>query len=194
MAQEIEAKILNVDVQKLEEKLLSFGAERKSEKLFRAMAFDYPGYPMDKEAAWVRLRDEGDKITMAYKKRLGVKDINKGTNDSGMEEIEVSVSDYDLAKEFLLKLGMVVKFYQEKKRITWQKGPVTYDIDTWPQLEPYLEVEGETWEIVDSAILELGYDLKDKIICSATQIYEMNGIRDKDYIKMTFAEFVKREL
>ena len=84
MAKEIEAKILDIDVQKLEEKLRAIGAERVSDKMFKATAFDYPGFPMDLEAAWVRLRDEGDRITMAYKKRLGVTDLNKGTNDAGM--------------------------------------------------------------------------------------------------------------
>lgn len=193
MAQEIEAKILNIDIKNLEEKLKVIGAKRISEKFFRSTTFDYPGFPMDKQAAWVRLRDEGDKVTMAYKKRLGIVDLDKGTNDSGMEEIEVAVSDYDLTTQFLLKLGLVVKFSQEKRRITWQKGSVTYDIDTWPRLDPYLEIEGDTWEAVDNAISELGFDLKDKVICSATQIYEMSGIRDKDYIKMTFSEFVKRD-
>jgi len=193
MANEIEAKILNIDIEKLEEKLKSLGAKRIEEKFFRSTTFDYPGFPMDKEAAWVRLRDEGSKVTMAYKKRLGVQDLNKGTNDSGMEEIEVEVSDYELTKQFLLKLGLIVKFSQEKKRITWQKGTVTYDIDTWPKLDPYLELEGDTWEAVDSAIVELCFDLNDKKICSATQIYEMNGVRDKDYVVMTFEEFIKRD-
>ena len=193
MAQEIEAKILNIDIEKLEEKLSVIGAKKICEKLFKMITFDYPGFPMDREAAWVRLRDEGDKITLAYKKRLGVMDLNKGINDSGMEEIEVEVSDFNLTVQFLLKLGLIVKFSQEKKRITWQKNSVTYDIDTWPRLAPYLEIEGDTWEAVDMAITKLGFDLKDKVICSATQIYGMNGIHDKDYIKMTFTEFVKRD-
>ena len=44
--------------------------------------------------SWVRLRDDGKNITFAYKKRLGVTGI-KGQNDSGMEEIEVEVNNYD---------------------------------------------------------------------------------------------------
>jgi adenylate cyclase, class 2 len=193
MAQEIEAKILNIDVPDLEKKLLDLGASREGEKFFRSISFDYPGFPLDKESSWVRLRDEGDKITLAYKKRLGVQDMKNGMNDSGMEEIEVKVSDFDTTTQFLFKLGLIAKFSQEKKRITWKKGSVTYDIDTWPKLQPYLEVEGDTWEAVDSAIMELGFDLKDKKICSATQIYQLAGIRDKDYTKMTFSEFIKRD-
>lgn len=192
MAQEIEAKILEISVPDVESTLAKLGAKKTHERLFRSISFDYPGFPLDKQAAWVRLRDEGDKITLAFKQRLGVTDLHKGTNDSGMEEIEFTVSDFETAKHFLLKLGLIEKFSQEKKRTTWTKGSVSYDIDTWPRLKPYLEVEGKTWEEVDAAIVELGFTLANKKICSATQIYEMEGIRDKDYIKMTFAEFVKR--
>ncbi len=183
MVHEIEAKILNINIAEIEKKLAKIGAKKLGEKFFRSISFDYPGFPMDKEASWVRMRDDGKNITLAYKKRLGAKESG---NDDGMEEIEFEVSDFELARQFLLKLGLIEKFSQEKKRITWQKDSITYDIDTWPQLNTYLEVEGDNWENVDKAIIELGFDLKDKKICSATQIYEMNGIRDKDYIKMTF--------
>jgi adenylate cyclase, class 2 len=191
MAQEIEAKILNIDVVEIEKKLKAIGAVRKGEKFFKSISCDYPGFPLDKNNSWVRLRDEGDKVNLAYKRRL-VTDNTIG-KDVGMEEVEVTVSDFETTKEFLLKIGLVVKFAQEKKRVTWEKDNVTFDIDTWPRLPTYLEVEGESWEEVDAAILALGLKLEDKKICSTTQIYEMAGIRDKDYIKMTFSEFVKRD-
>jgi len=192
MAQEIEAKILNVDVTKLEQKLASTGAKKSGDVFFRSTSFDFPGFPLDKDAAWVRLRDDGKKVTLAYKKRLGVTGV-KGQNDAGMEEIEIIVSSYEDTISILKKLGMVVKFSQEKKRITWQKGDVTFDIDTWPRLAPYLEIEGGSWNVVDKAITDLGYDLKNKMICSATQIYEMNGINDKDFMVMNFDKWVKRD-
>lgn len=190
MAEEIEAKILNVDIPELEKKLVDLGAQRVGEKFFRSTVFDYPGFPLDKDNSWIRLRDEGDKIMLAFKKRLGVTD--ESGSDEGMEEIEFTVGEFDAVQQFLQKLGLIVKFAQEKKRITYQKDTVTYDIDTWPKLPPYLEVEGPTWESVDNAIVELGYNLEDKKIFTTTQIYEMNGIHDKDFIKLTFSEFVKR--
>ena len=193
MAQEIEAKVLNIDIAQVEAILIKIGAVKASEQFFKSATFDYPGFPLDKEAAWVRMRDDGKEVMIAYKKRLGVNDMQKGLNDTGMEEIEFQVSDFDLTTQFLLKIGMVIKFSQEKKRVTYKKGDVTFDIDTWPRLNPYIEIEAPTWEDVDTAILELGFSLDQKVITSATQIYEAAGIRDKDYIKMTFDEFVKRD-
>lgn len=192
MAQEIEAKILNIDIAALEEKLAAIGAKKIGEKLFRITVFDYPGFPLDQKSSWLRLRDEGDKITMAFKQRLGIKNKDAGDNDDGMEEFEIEVNSFEQTKEILFHLGLVEKFSQEKKRISWEKGEIKFDLDTYPRIPSFLEVEGPTWEQVDAAIIELGFTLEDKKICSATQIYTMNGMRDKDYIKMTFQEFVKR--
>jgi adenylate cyclase class IV len=190
MAQEYEAKILNIDVADLEQKFHTIGATKKSEHLFRSKSFDYQGFPLDRDSSWVRLRDDGTKVTLAYKKRLGVGNVHG--RDGGMEEIEIIVDNYEKTAEFLLKIGLIVKFEQEKKRIHWEKDGVDFDIDYWPKLNPYLEVEAKSWKEVDEAVLGLGFNLEDKVICSATQIYEMNGIRDKDYISMTFGEWVRR--
>ncbi len=190
MNQEYEVKILNIEVADIEAKLKKLGATKEGDYFYRSCSFDYPGFPMDKNASWVRLRDEGDKIMMAYKKRLGVKS-NKG-DDEGMEQIEFEIKDYEVAKLFLLKIGMIVKFESEKKRTRWKKDGVEFDIDTWPKLKPYLEIESSSHAKVDEAMSWLGMDKRDALRCSSTQIYEMNGIRDKDYISITFGEWVKR--
>ncbi len=192
MAQEIEAKVLNIDIEKLEKKLAQIGAEKVGEVFFRSTSFDLEGLPMDKDNSWVRIRDDGKKKTIAYKKRLGVTGV-KGQNDGGMEEIETEIGHYEDTIKILKKIGMIEKFSQEKKRITWKKDGVTFDIDTWPRLKPYVEIEAGSWEEIDSAIKELGYEEKDKIICSATQIFEMHGINDKDYIIMNFDRWVRRD-
>lgn len=196
MAKEIEVKFLNIDKDSLEKKLVEISAVQKGEKLFRSTSFDYPGFPMDKECAWVRLRDEGDRTTLAYKKRLGVTSETLG-NDLGMEEIEFNVGDFEKTRDFLYKIGMIEKFSQEKIRISWLKEygceNVAFDIDIWPRLDPFLEIEAESFETIDLAIKDLGLDPANKKICSATQIYKMVGIDDKDYIKMTFKEWVKRD-
>lgn len=192
MTQEIEAKILNIDILAIEKKLTEIGAKKIGEKFFRIMVFDFPGFPLDQKSSWLRLRDEGDKVTMAFKQRLGIKNKEAGQNDAGMEEFEITVDSFERTKDILLSLGLIEKFSQEKKRISWEKGEIKFDLDTYPQIPSFLEIEGSTWAEVDAAILELGFSLADKKVCSATQIYTLNGIRDKDYIKMTFQEFVKR--
>jgi adenylate cyclase, class 2 len=190
--EEIEVKFLNIDSASIEKKLVTIGAERMFEKLYRRRIFDYPDLRLHKKGAWIRLRDEGEKITLTYKERIGMKTFDGKTNDDSMEEIEINVSDFDKTAELLNKAGFIEKFYQENKRIRYQLSDIEFDIDFWPQIEPYLEIEATSWEKIDEAIKLLGLNPKDKKIFSTTQVYRLKGIEDIDYKEITFERMVKR--
>lgn len=190
--QEFEGTFLNIDKEMVEARLRDLGAEHKGEQLYRTTTFDYEGFPLDQKAAWVRLRDEGNMVTLAFKQRLGV--TSETGNDTGMLEHEVVVSDFDTTAAILQDVGLVVKFSMEQKRSRWVLGDVTFDIDTRPLLEPYLEIESDSDEKVDAAAEKLGLAISDKKTLSATQVYALAGIRDKDYIKIGFDEQIKREM
>lgn len=189
--EEIEAKFLGIDTGDIEAKLTALGAAFKGEKTLYAISFDFPGYPLNAQSSWVRLRTDGAKAMLAYKQRLGVKE--GGGNDDGMKEIETSVGDFETTRQFLLAVGMVEKFAMEKHRRSWVKGPVAYDIDHHPKLDPYLEIETDSWERLDASARELGIDPASKKICSTHQVYKEVGIDENDFVKMTFAEWVPRD-
>ncbi len=180
--EEIEAKMLEVDVAELEKRLVQIGAERIGEYSFRIHNFDFPGYPLRQRHAWVRLRTDGEHPTLTYKQQ----------HDSRLEEIETPVGDFDTARAFLTAIGMIEKHAQEKKRVTWKKGGITYDIDTWPLLPPFLEVEGESWEAVQRAIEELGYDWEKRLVCDASRVYDHYGIPWNSFKKIGFDEQVRK--
>ena len=192
MAEEIEAKILDVDVLQLEKELKKIGAKKIGAVLFRSTSFDFPGWPLDKESSWVRLRTDGKTAMLAYKRRLGV--TGEFGKDAGMDEIEVETDSFDTTASFLRAIGMVEKFSQEKKRTSWRKGEVQFDIDTYPRIPTYLEIEAPTWQDINDHIALLDLPAEKKCVCSATQVYKMYGINDKEYIKMTFDEFVLRSV
>lgn len=186
--EEKEVKFLNINPEKIQEKLKLIGAEKIGEFFYRRRVFDYPDLRFNKEGAWVRLRDEGKRITLAFKKRLGVQTHDGTTSDEGMEEIEIEVSDFEKTALLLQKLGFMEKFYEEQKRTQWKKDGVEFDIDLWPGLEPYLEIEAPSWEEVDMAIRLLGLNPEDKKIFSTNQVYKLKGINELDYKRITFAE------
>lgn len=190
--EEIEVKFLNIDPASIENKLTTIGAERIFEKLYRRRIFDYPDLRLHKKGAWIRLRDEGEKITLAYKERIGMKTFDGTTDDDSMEEIEINVNDFDKTAELLNKAGFIEKFYQENKRIRYQLNDIEFDIDFWPQLDHYLEIEAPSWEKIDEAIKLLELDPKDKRILSASQIYKLKGIEDINYKEITFNGLIKR--
>lgn len=51
---------------------------------------------------------------------------------SGMEEIEVSIDNFDAASEMLKKTGLRNTSSQENLREIWIRGVIEVCIDTWP--------------------------------------------------------------
>ncbi len=191
--EEKEVKFLNVNKEELESKIAGLGATKEGDYFYKREVFDYPDFHLDKNGAWLRLRDEGDRITLSYKQRLGIKSEDGSISDESMKEVEIVVNDFEKTAVLLKELGFIEKHYAENKRTRWIKDGVEFDIDTWPALEPYLEIESSTWEKVDEAIAWLGLDPKDKKIFSTNQIYKMKGMDIIDYIRLTFDGLVKRK-
>ena len=190
--EEIEVKFLNIDTASMEKKLKAIGAEKVFEKLYKRKVFDYPDLRLHKKGAWIRLRDEGEKTTLTYKERIGMKTYDGKTNDDSMEEIEIEVSNFEKTAELLNRIGFIEKFYQENRRIRYQLKDIEFDIDTWPQIEPYLEIEAPSWKKIDEAIKLLGLNPEDKRIFSTTQVYQLKGIEDIDYREITFDRMIKK--
>jgi len=190
--EEIEVIFLAIDQAAIEKRLARIGAEKVGDIFYRHTAFDFPDYRLDKEDSWVRLRDEGGTIVLAYKKRLGVTSQDGSTNDEGMEEIEVKADSYENAALLLKKIGMIEKHEAEKKRSRWRKGGVFFDIDTWPSIPTFLEIEAPTWEEVDAATKLLGLNPDDRKICSVNQVYRLYGTDVDDYQKIGFSGMVRK--
>lgn len=190
--EEIEVVFLEVDKIILEKKLLSLGVKKVNEFFYKHSSFDFPDYRLDKDNSWIRLRDEGDDVILAFKKRLGVTSQDGSTNDEGMEEIEVRVDDYNQTKIFLGKLGLIEKHEAEKRRTRWKKENIIFDIDTWPEIPTYLEIEAPSWDKIDDAIKLLELNPNDKKICSVNQIYKIYGKDVNDYQKISFDGLVKK--
>ena len=190
--EEIEVKFLNIDPDLIENRLKEVGAKKVFERFYKRKAFDYPDLRLDKAGAWIRLRDEGDKITLAFKQRIGMAADAK-SNDKGMEEIEVEVDDFEKTANLLLKAGFIEKHYAENKRIRYQLNDIEFDIDFYPQLEPYLEIEAPSWERINEAISLLKLNPEDKRIFSTYQIYELKGMNFNDYKEITFKRMIKKD-
>ena len=190
--EEIEIKFLDIDREQLEKKLVALGAKKAGEYHYRRAVFDYPDFRLDAQAAWLRLRDEGDQITLTFKQRLGVKKGSLKGDDAGMYEKEVVVNDFDTTREIILKTGLVDKMYQENKRTRYILDGVECDIDTWPLIPTYLEIEGDSWEKVDAVAENLGFKKEDAKKFSTNQIYRLHGLDDRNFLKLTFDEQIER--
>ena len=191
--EEIELTYIDIDTNVIEKKLIELNAIKTGDFHYKRIIFDYPDFRLDKDSSWVRLRDEGDKITLTFKQRLGEDLRNKLTGDDGMYEREIIVNDFESTREILLKIGLIEKMYQENKRRRYILNNVEFDIDTWPLLEPYLEIEGSSWKEVYNAVEIIGLKKEDGKKFSANQIYRLKGLDDRNYLKLTFSEQIERK-
>jgi adenylate cyclase class 2 len=167
METEIEAKFINIDKEKLCQKLIEKGAILEHpEILMRRKVYDYPDKRLNKIGGWVRVRDEGDKITLTYK-QTSEKTLQ------GTKEISIIVNDFEKTCEFLEAIGMVEKSYQETKRERWKYKGVEITIDTWPWVPTFVELEGFHEEIVKEVAKDLELDWEKAIYGSVEVIYKI---------------------
>jgi len=129
----------------------------------RRVTIDPPG----QEAAdvFLRVRDEGDKATMTYK---SYDDITV----DGANEIEVEVSDFQLTVDILASSGLVQKSYQESKRESWQLDGCEIELDEWPWLNPYIEIEGPSVDAVQALADKLGFDWEQAVYGGVAYVYQ----------------------
>lgn len=163
MVIEYETTILDIDKEKIKNELNKLGAKKVLDVQFRRWVLD-----MGNEE-WIRLRFEGEKTTLTYKKR-------NSSNIDGVEEIETEVEDFDKAAEILLKQKWKGTYYQENKREMYILNDIEFCIDSWPQIPTYLEIESKSKEKVKEGLEILELTEKDIGNASIVKIYNKYGI------------------
>ena len=121
---------------------------------------------------WIRLRKTNKKTTLTVKHILA----EDGSNIQQLLETEMVVPSMEVARDFLKALGFSYKSYQEKKRISYVLNNHEIDIDTWPGIPTYMEIEGESEEDINGILNLLGYSMKDTISCTVDEVYKKMGI------------------
>jgi adenylate cyclase, class 2 len=101
METEIEAKFPDVDADALRLALKEKSAILEHPEVsMRRKNYDYPDRRLEKMGGWIRVRDEGDKVTLSYKQ------LNDRTLH-GTKEVNVVVDDFDRTCQFLEAIGTV---------------------------------------------------------------------------------------
>lgn len=161
---EYEATYINIDKDKAREMFSKSGASLiRKEFLQKRIVFNLPrGNNIN--GGWLRVRDEGNKITMSLKVVDGDKIYNQ-------KETELEVNNFEEARKFLLGIGCEEKAFQESKRELWELDGAEITIDEWPFLEPFVEVEGKSEEQVKTVSEKIGFDYSQARFCSIDTLY-----------------------
>jgi adenylate cyclase class 2 len=152
METEIEAKFLDIDPAILRQKLSQIGGRLVyPEREMTRVVLDFPDKKLEKVGGWIRVRDEGDQITLSYKQ------LNDRTLH-GTKEVETTVGDFETTIKLLEAIGLERYSYQETKREKWQVGDVEVVIDTWPWIPTFAEIEADSEAKIKRIADQLGLD------------------------------------
>ncbi len=163
MKTEIEAKFCRVDHESVRQKLREIGAVCESPmRLLRRVVAETS--ELQSKNAYLRVRDQGDKTALTYKQfdSLSV---------DGAKEVEVEVSDFDAMAQILQALEPTRYSYQESRREVWKLDGTEIVLDEWPWLDPYIEIEGESRESIESIAIKLGFDWSDAVFGDVMAAY-----------------------
>jgi adenylate cyclase class 2 len=167
MDTEFEAKFYPVNKNEIREALTKIGAKMvKSERKMRRVISNRRAYPQLK-CDYIRIRDEGEDMV-----RLSAKvHALEGGAVTDQKEVDVKVSDFDKMLEILELMNLKPTKYQETLREEWGYKGVEIVIDTWPGLQPYIEIEAHSEDEVKEVAEKLGFDWEKKIITSNVEIF-----------------------
>ena len=163
---EIEAKFLDINPDDFKKVLENTGAKLiHEERLMIRNNFDFPDARLEKIGGWVRVRDEGDRINLSYK-RLVDRTLD------GMQEITVEVNNFKKTCDFLLAVGFDQRSSYETKREKWDMSGVEITIDTWPWIPTFIEIEGTNEQELKKVVGKLGLDWKQALFGSVEIAYQ----------------------
>lgn len=166
MDTEIEAKWLNIDHDAMRQKLKAANATLvQPERLMIRRVFDYLDKRLEKVGGWVRVRNEGDKVTMSYKQ------LNDRTLH-GTKEVTVVVDDFNRTCAFLESIGLEGYAYQETKRESWKLDGAEIELDTWPWIPGFVEIEAKSEEKLQNVASILGLDFSKALHGSVETAYQ----------------------
>lgn len=153
--QEIEVRFLEINPDNLKSKLKNLRAQDLGEDYFKEILF-YHTDPVfsDNQKRMVRIRQNKDGITLTYKHNLE-------HSATGTKEIEFSIDNIEKAQMFLEENGWLFSRFVEKKRHSFLLNNVQVDIDFYPKIPPFVEIEGESEEALKETAKLLELDWKD---------------------------------
>lgn len=173
---EFEVKFLDVDIDSVREKLKSEGAVLvEPMRLMKRVTIDND--LMKRKNAFLRVRDEGDKVTLTYKQfdELSIE---------GAKEIELVISDFEKMVTLLSEVGLPHRSFQESKRETWKFDDVEIMLDQWPWIPPYIEIESDNEAKVMEFAGKIGFDWNDAVFGDVMSVYraEYPHLSEKDTV------------
>lgn len=168
---EIEVKILEVDVERLEARLLELGAEKVFDGELDVIFYDFEDEWLAKREQRLRLRKVGDKTEFTFKQKVSRK------ASKIEDEYQVNVSNFEEMRSILEFMGMRQTRRYKKNRISYVLGNTRFEFDTLMLGVPtFLEIEAESEAVLFEWIEKLGFEKSAALPWSGSDVLRHYGI------------------
>ncbi len=173
---EYEVKILKFNKDNIISKFDSLGVKYLWKFNFRRYVYDFN--PIDKNK-WIRLRTDWVKTFLTIKE-------TKDESIEWMHEIETEILNFDIMNSILEELWYKAKSYQENLRESYIYKNIQIEIDSWPKIPSYIEIEGDSKDEVLKMVNDLWFKESDTTCINTTKIYLLHWIDLKTIKYLTF--------
>ncbi len=154
MAYEIETKVLDIDADNIKAKLISLGAVKKQETRLLVDWYQEIGTKEGSADWFLRIRSNSQgQHEVTWKgdpQTIGIAKVRR--------EINFFIEEPEKLAELFKELGLEKYAYQEKDRTSFTLKDWLIEIDQYPNIPPFLEIEGNSEEHLKEAIKVLGLE------------------------------------
>jgi len=175
---EVEHKVLDVNPKAIAEAMKNIGAKQVYDDVRTITYFDHPDGSLKKAGEGIKLTEEG-KLKLEH---------NRKTESGQSDTVKLFVSRKEEAVEFLKRLNLAPITQVQARRISYELGTVDFDIDCFPGIPPFMEVDMADADIELKELLgKLGLTENEVIVATTPEIFARYS---KDY----FAEFAVKDI
>ncbi len=154
MAHEIETKVLGIDAESIKQKLISLGAEKIQETRLIVDWYRIKGIKEGEDPWFLRIRSNSEGLhEVTWKAKSDI----IGTARKH-KEINFNINEPEKLADLFEELGLEQYAHQEKDRTSFTLKDWQFDIDQYPKMPAYMEIEGASEESVNEAIKLLGLE------------------------------------
>lgn len=154
MPHEIETKVLDIDAEEIKMKVIALGAEKTQETRLIVHWYRFKGVKEGEDPWFLRIRSNSEgKHEVTWKAKSDI----LGTVRKH-KEINFNIAEPEKLADLFEELGLEKYAEQEKDRTTFNLKDWTFDIDQYPNMPAYMEIEGNSNEHVEEAMKLLGVE------------------------------------
>lgn len=166
---EKEIKVLNIDVQRTISHLEKIGAKEVFSGKRIISTFDFSDRRCLRNDILIRLTEEENVKLTAHIN-------NSSVDDRQIVKIHINENS-SICKDFLSVVGLSEYTRLESYRTSYELGNVDFDLDQFPFIPPFLEIDVEFLDFPLDNLLDM-LDLKNNRIvkCGTENIYQIYGI------------------